>query len=176
MINLDEMLRNRASVDGIVAGVVARGRSSVVEALGAVVAAHDASAFAVDVKAKIADIDKAIKDGIEERESMRVQVAAASDDLARARSELDIARRQRQRAMAGFGGAPPDTGAMDVALAQQEREFRLAGSHLTTVSNRVLTAERQKAHLANLLVKLEAVPVADSAVLALLEETLAASG
>ena len=163
--------RGGVPVGRVVSDLVSQARGDVADVLGLVVAGHRAVAAAAAVKGMIADLDKRIGDLGAEREELRPEVIALDDQVVRASGELVIARRQKQRAL---GGEVPDVGAIEDQVKTLEREREEKRVRLRTVSSLGQVAERDKAVLCDLLARLDAVPVGDPDVLAVLGSTLAA--
>ena len=70
----------------------------------------------------------------------------------------------------------PDLAAAEAEFKALERELSETRSRLTTVSNRAMQKEREKALLAELLGRLQRVPTPDGDLLSLLGATLANGG
>lgn len=174
MTDLQAVLgRGGVPVDRVVSDLVAGARSDVASVLGLVVAGHRAIALGAEVKAMIRDIDKLAKAYGAEREELRPQVVKLDDQVVRARGDLEIARRQKQRVLAGVGGEAPDVAAVEVEVRALEREREQKRIRLRTVTSKGQQALREKGVLADLLHRLEAVPVGDPDVLSVLGSSLA---
>jgi hypothetical protein len=170
--DLAGLLKRESTPQRFVSDLVETARSDALGELGAVVARARAVVVADQVKGMIRDVDKVVRAATEQREALRVEVAELREQGVRARAELDLARMQADRARAGLGGDLPDVTAVEDQVKSLEREWGETRAQLTAASNRLLTAERQKAVLGDLLARLEAVPVPDGDLLAVLGDAL----
>jgi len=173
VVDLQALVKREVSPDRMVSELVEGARSDVASVLGAVVARSRGSVLADEVKGEIAEVDQLVKASVEEREALRVELAGLADQVVLGRAELEVARLQWQRAKAGQGGDVPDLAEVEAGVRALERQLDETRSRLTTVSNRLVMAERQKATLAEVLSRLESLPVGDPDVLAVLRSTLA---